>query len=267
MSHISFLKRIKITILKISNYIRRIVFIPLGFDVVKFLTGMFKVSIFFSDYKKYKNMANNNALSLLNIYPCLHDKSDNTPFDAHYLYHPAWAARKIAIKIPQEHIDFSSKLDFATVISAFIPVKYFDFRPAEIKLSGLSSSSADLTDLKEIPDNSILSMSCMHVIEHIGLGRYGDPVDPEGDKKAIQELLRVLAINGDLYFVTPVGQPKIKFNAHRIYSFEQIIKFFNSLKLLEFSLIDDNGSFISPANPELVKLQTYGCGCFHFQKL
>jgi hypothetical protein len=36
----------------------------------------------------------------------------------------------------------------------------------------------------------------MHVVEHIGLGRYGEPMDEQGDLKAIEELKRVLAPGG-----------------------------------------------------------------------
>lgn len=77
----------------------------------------------------------------------------------------------------------------------------------------------------------------MHVIEHIGLGRYGDPVDPDGDLKAIAELKSVLAKRGNLLFVAPSGQPKVMFNAHRIYSHNQIMEYFEDMKLEEFSLI------------------------------
>jgi hypothetical protein len=40
--------------------------------------------------------------------------------------------------------------------------------------------------------------------------------------------------------VTPVGKPKIIFNGHRVYSYEQIIQAFDEMKLVEFSLIPDN---------------------------
>jgi SAM-dependent methyltransferase len=118
-------------------------------------------------------------------------------------------------------------------------------------------------------DGAVKSLSCMHVIEHVGLGRYGDPLDFEGDLKAIQELVRVLKPGGHLLFVSPVGRPRLMFNAHRIYSFEEIISYFHVLELREFSLVPDNpskGSFIKNADPALVKEQAYGCGCLHFIK-
>ena len=199
------------------------------------------------------------------IYPCLKDKITKTPFDHHYIYHPAWAARVLAQTRPAYHVDISSILTFGTIVSAFVPVKFYDYRPADLKLNNLESGFADLKQLN-FSDNSIPSLSCMHTIEHIGLGRYGDEIDPQGDIKSISELKRVLQPGGDLLFVTPVGRSRIEFNAHRIYSYEQIIEYFSPLTLKEFSLIPDAGGIISNADPALVKDQDYGCGCFWFKK-
>src|SRR5688572_23774888 len=200
-----------------------------------------------------------------NMYPMLKDKSSNTPFDAHYTYHPAWAARILAKTKPEYHVDISSILSFSTIVSAFVPIHFYDYRPANLDLPNLTSGSADLKNLS-FADNSVPSLSCMHTIEHIGLGRYGDEIDPVGDIKSMQELKRVLRPGGDLLFVTPVGKPKIEFNAHRIYSFEQIVEYFSPLALKEFSLITDKGILINNADPAIVKDQHYGCGCFWFFK-
>lgn len=199
------------------------------------------------------------------LYPCLNDRLTTTPFDPHYTYHPAWAARVLSKTMPALHIDISSILNFSAVVSAFVPVKFYDYRPAHLQLNNFDS---DFADLKKLPfeDNSIESISCMHTIEHIGLGRYGDELDVRGDIKGIDELKRVTRSNGAILFVTPVGRPKIEYNAHRIYSFEQIISYFDGCELVEFSLIADTGRFITGADPGLVKDQKYGCGCFWFKK-
>jgi hypothetical protein len=162
-------------------------------------------------------------------YPCLKDKIVNTPFDQHYTYHPAWAARILAQTKPAYHVDISSILSFSTVVSAFVPVKFYDYRPANLNINNFESGFADLKQLS-FADNSIASLSCMHTIEHIGLGRYGDEIDPQGDIKSIDELKRVLQSGGNLLFVTPVGRSRIEFNAHRIYSYEQIIGYFSPLR-------------------------------------
>lgn len=206
------------------------------------------------------------STKLIDLQLCLGEKNKLQSFDAHYLYHPAWAARIIAHTKPDKHVDIASILNFSTLVSAFVPVDYYDYRPANLHLSNLSSGHCDLTRL-DFADESLASLSCMHTVEHIGLGRYGDPIDPSGDLKAIGELKRVVKPGGDLLFVVPVGRPKIKFNANRIYSYAAIIDYFSGFRLQDFSLILDNGQFINQADSDLVKDQVGGCGCFWFKKL
>ena len=206
--------------------------------------------------------------SIKNLNPQIKDKTIKTGFDRHYVYHTSWAARKVKEINPSKHIDISSSLYFCGIVSAFIPVDFYDYRPAELHLSNLSSKSGDLHSLP-FDSNSIESISCMHTIEHVGLGRYGDPIDPDGDIKAINELKRVVNVGGNIIFVTPVGQPKIEFNAHRIYSYEQIISLFSGFELKEFSLIPElekDGGIIINADKDLVEREEYGCGCFWFVK-
>lgn len=201
-------------------------------------------------------------------FPCLGEKTSATGFDRHYVYHTAWAARLLARNRPQRHIDFSSSLYFVAVVSAFLPVDHYDYRRPDLHLDSLSTGFADLTALP-FADNSCPSVSCMHVVEHIGLGRYGDALDPEGDTKAMRELARVVAPNGHLLFAVPVGRPRICFNAHRIYGYEQILAAFSALQLVEFRLIPDrpqDGGLIE-ATPRTVAAQEYGCGCYYFRKL
>jgi SAM-dependent methyltransferase len=218
------------------------------------------------DYILFKNKSNNRfSIKISDFYPQIKDKTIKTSFDHHYVYHTSWAARKVKDINPEYHVDISSSLYFSGIVSAFVPIKFYDYRPADLRLSNLKSEPADLTKLP-FADNSINSLSCLHTIEHIGLGRYGEKIDPNGDLKAVLELKRVLAQNGSLLFVTPVGKPRIQFNAHRIYSYEMIMEMFEGLKLIEFSLITDSGDFIENANSDIVKKQKYGCGCFWFKK-
>ena len=215
----------------------------------------------FNQLDTVKKLSNNWG----NKYPCLNDNTGTTPFDAHYIYHPAWAARIVKEINPEKHIDISSTLHFSTILSAFVKTEFYDYRPATLTLSNLKSSSVDLTNLF-FESNSVESISCMHTIEHIGLGRYGDLLDPEGDFKAIAELQRVTKKGGNLLLVVPLGTPKIQFNAHRVYSFELINNLFHDFDLNNFSLITDENHFIENADPALVTQQVYGCGCFWYIK-
>ena len=223
-----------------------------------------------ADYIRYKKKDNKHrfAMPLGDVYPCIKDKTITTSFDRHYVYHTSWATRIVKEINPKKHIDISSSLYFCGILSAFIPVDFYDYRPAKIELSDLTSKRGDLTELP-FASNSVPSISCMHTVEHIGLGRYGDPIDPEGDQKAIAELKRVTSNGGSVIFVVPIGKPRIAWNAHRIYSYEQIVSAFEGFKLKEFSFIpehEDRGGLIRNADPELIKKEDYGCGCFWFIK-
>jgi SAM-dependent methyltransferase len=228
---------------------------------------------FIKDFQRFKFLSQTSSqrflLSWSDLYPCLTDNTSTTGFDRHYIYHPAWAARVLAQTRPLLHVDISSTLFFCSLVSSFIPLVFYDYRPADLQLSNLSTKSADLLSLP-FDNESIGSLSCMHVVEHIGLGRYGDQLDAEGDLKAIAELKRVLAPDGDLLFVVPIGgTPKIMFNAHRIYSYSQIISYFHDLELIEFALIPDDehkGGLIRNAHQSMADACNYGCGCFWFKK-
>lgn len=228
-----------------------------------------KLNIFKNDFNKFTSSKpageDRFTLNWKQRAPYLNDNTTETPIDYHYIYHPAWAARIVKKINPVFHVDISSKLAFSTILSAFIPVKFFDYRPAKLSLNNFDSAKGDLLALP-FEDNYLHSISCMHTVEHIGLGRYGDAIDYNGDLKAIKELIRVTKSDGNIIFVTPVGIPKIIFNAHRVYSFEQIISYFVGCTLIEFSLVTDKGEFVTNSSPTLVANQQYGCGCFWFKK-
>ncbi len=229
-------------------------------------------ALILSDYFAFRKMsARNPRFTALwkDLYPQVREKTKTTSFDRHYVYHTAWAARKVREIHPSMHVDVASSLYFCTIISAFVPVRFYDYRPPLLELPNLEVLPGDLMKLP-FRDGEVSSLSCMHTVEHVGLGRYGDPIDPDGDLKAIQELKRVLAPGGSLLFVTPVGKPKVMFNAHRIYSFSQIMEYFSDLELKEFSLIpefSENGiGIITHATRAQADRENYGCGCFWFMK-
>jgi len=203
------------------------------------------------------------------FYPCLDEATQETGYDRHYVYHPAWAMRIVARLNPPLHVDISSTLHFCSMLSAVVPTAFYDYRPADLVLDNLTSSFADLTDLF-FADGSVSSLSCMHTVEHVGLGRYGDPLDYDGDRKAIAELKRVLAPGGSLLFVVPLGRESvICFNAHRIYDKDQVLDLFSDMELMDFTLIPESGKdggLVADPPDELLNRQFYACGCFWFKK-
>jgi len=237
--------------------VKRFVFRIKSYLLFPFIAGSF---VSFKTRDKQKRFKN----SFLDIFPCLFENIPYTRFDTHYVYHTAWAARKVKEIDAREHVDISSSLYFSGIVSAFKPVRFYDFRPANLNLSNLDSRQGDLLELP-LESNLINSLSCMHTVEHVGLGRYGDNIDPEGDLKAAKELSRVVSKGGSLLFVVPIGKPRIQFNAHRVYSYEMIVAMFPDFSIKEFSLIPDNAletGIIYNATKEMADKQIYGCGCF-----
>jgi SAM-dependent methyltransferase len=164
-------------------------------------------------------------------------------------------------------VDVGSRLDgFVAHVLPFCHLTYVDLRSLELEHSNFAYRQGSILDLT-FASGSINSLSCLHVIEHIGLGRYGDPVDPDGHIKAAAELLRVLAPGGRLLLGTPVGRERLCFDAHRVFSPETVVKMFSSARLVEFHLVPDDGTRIVRNAPfALASACNYGCGLFVFTR-
>ncbi len=241
----------------IMKYIRLIVEIkPLNFP---------KLLNFHSSYKKYKSLTNTGELSALDLYPCISDDTPTTPFDAHYFYQGVWAFNRIKESGVKDHVDVGSEIRWVGLLSAIANVTFIDIRTFKIDIKNLVVKKGSLLEMP-FESNSLDSLSCMHVAEHVGLGRYGDALDPDGTKKACKELTRILAIDGNLFFSLPVGKQKTCFNAHRIHSPQTIIDYFMGLKLIELSGVTDSGRFIENIDMDILENSNYACGLFRFKK-
>ena len=229
------------------------------------LIGIRYLPRFLKDWHNYSKMTATERLRFKDSHPCLTDSVRYTPFDPHYFYQAAWLARRLAESRPIRHIDVGSSVMTIGVLSAVVNTIFVDYRPLSTSLSNLGSISADVVFLP-FKTGSIESLSCLHVIEHIGLGRYGDPLDPQGSVKAAQELERVLTPGGMLYVSVPIGLERVCFNAHRVFPPERARELFQSLKLVEFALVDDGGHFRKNQELESAKGYNYGCGMFAFAK-
>jgi SAM-dependent methyltransferase len=193
--------------------------------------------------------------------------ADASAVPVHYFYQDIWAARIVHDCKVREHVDVGSRLDgFVAHIMTFCRVRYVDIRPLSIQLEGFKFHKGSVTQLP-FEDDSISSLSCLHVIEHIGLGRYGDEVNPDGYLVAAQELSRVLQPQGTLLIGTPVGRERLCFDGHRIFDPQTIVDAFSGLRLVDFSLIDDEGKgIINDASFTVARTCNYGCGLFRFEK-
>lgn len=234
-------------------------------DPFKMIRGPFRYADYLKDWVKYSKMEGAEPIEILNSYPCIHDKTKYTGFDSPYFYQDIWAFKRIYESKVDHHVDVGSRVDFVGFLTAITNVTFIDIRSLEAKLDRLECKKGDILSMP-YENNSLKSLSCLHVAEHIGLARYGDPLDPFGTKKAAKELSRVLAVDGNLYFSLPMGKPRLCFNAHRIHSTKQIIHYFQDLNLVELSGIDDKGIFKRNIDIDILEKSDYACGLFWFTK-
>lgn len=256
----------------VPKYIKRLIPRPVK-EFLKHGRSLFRGLFILKDYLLFKKQSKLTkrgfSLSFNDLWPCLSDKTSETDFERHYVYHLAWAARCVKAISPKRHVDIGSRLFFCTILSAFVPTDFYDYRPADITLSNLGSYKGDLTNLP-FKDNELSSVSCLHTLEHIGLGRYGDSINANGDLTAMKELSRVIAPGGSLLIALPMGKEmRIQFNAHRIYSYDVLVSYFSDFTLKSFAYIPEESkreAIIDNALPLDIKDDIMGCGCFWFIK-
>jgi SAM-dependent methyltransferase len=232
------------------------------------LRHLIQLPRFIYEYIKFKREATDWECKFTDLLPMLQDRTQVMGFDTHYVYHTGWAARILQETTPKEHVDISSSIMFCSIASAFVKIKHYDYRTPVLTLPGLECGSQDLLQLS-FADNSVDSLSCMHVIEHIGLGRYGDPINAKGDELAAGELTRVLAPGGQLLVVLPLAErARIRYNGHRIYNLKKVKELFPNLAMIEFSFLNDvrSNHFFRNASASDIIDSDYGCGCFLFKK-
>lgn len=210
---------------------------------------------YFCDLANFKRAGGHSKM--LDWYPCLYDRLPATGFDAQYLYQGAWAARKIHEARPVRHVDVGSDLGFVAQLAAFTEIEFIDIRPPAIGLKGFAVRNGSITALP-YTDGSVASISSMHVIEHIGLGRYGDTINAQGPRLACTEIARVLACGGRAYVSVPIGEPKVSFNSHFTFNALEFAGLFEGCTVEAFAYVDTDGSFHEAADYRAVKVKSVG---------
>jgi SAM-dependent methyltransferase len=223
------------------------------------------LAAYLSTWHAYRELPDAEPLKLRNAYPQLWDRLPSTPFDAHYFHQDVWAGRRVAEAGPARHVDVGSNVNLVGFLTAICPVTFVDIRPLEAHIPDLESVAGSVLAMP-FADRSLSSVSCLHVVEHIGLGRYGDPLDPHGSRKAAAELQRVVAPGGQLLFSGPVGAPRVCFNAHRVHDPVDVRSWFDELELESFAGVDDEGTFHEVLRPENLVGQRYACGMYRLRR-
>jgi len=224
---------------------------------------------YFRQSREFKSLGGR----ITHLYPILSDyEAQAGSASGHYFHQDLLVASFIHDTNPTRHIDVGSRVDgFVAHVAAFRPIEVLDIRPlTDIGHRNISFVQADLMNGSTAFPTAD-SISCLHAIEHFGLGRYGDPIDPNGYKKGFENLLRMVQPNGTLYISFPIGkQNEVHFNAHRVFHPLDIFSWSadKSIELKRFDYVDDKGDIHK--NVDLFKHDinvSYGCGIYSFTKL
>jgi len=191
------------------------------------------------------------------LLPCPGEEG-TMPIEPTYFYQDNWAFEIIVNAKPAHHVDIGSHNKFVSLLSKVVPTETVDVRPWPLAIPSLKFRLGSILALP-YPDGSLHSVSSLCVVEHIGLGRYGDPLDPQGTQKAIAELKRVLAPDADLYISVPVDdETRTYFNAHRAFSIAELEDMLRPLQIVSRAFIYGDEFGTTPKDG-------FGTACYHLR--
>jgi SAM-dependent methyltransferase len=206
------------------------------------------------------------------LFPILDERSKPAgSAHGHYFHQDLHVAQKIYQRQPRRHIDIGSRVDgFVAHLATFRLVEAIDVRPMTSTTANIRFLCADL--MSDLPDDLVSatdSLSCLHAIEHFGLGRYGDPLQYEGHLRGLDNLRRMLQPGGTLYLSTPIShRQRIEFNAHRVFRLPYLLNLLaDGFDLQSFAYVGDDGQLQTDADPHGSDGRNtfglrYGCGIF-----
>jgi hypothetical protein len=243
-----------------------------GFDPRKLFKSVYSLPRYFRDYFKFKKLYRGK----LELMPCLYDwYEEGGTTKSEYFWQDLLVARLVAEAKPEKHVDVGSRVDgFVTHVASFREIEVFDIRPITTQIPGIIFKQADLMNLSDSYGiNSYCdSLSCLHAIEHFGLGRYGDPIDVNGFENGFINMVNLLKPGGTFYLSTPIGKERVEFNANWVFDPVKIYKLaeMHSMRLQNMINIKQTGERRSfqPTESDLVALsnERYSLGIFHFIK-
>lgn len=209
------------------------------------------------------------------LYPCLDDRGSNAgSAKGHYFHQDLLVARRIFANAPRLHVDVGSRVDgFVAHVAAYREIEVLDVRPLSSNIPNVRSRQLDLMAPLEPSFLSYCdSLSCLHALEHFGLGRYGDAVDFEGHLKGLANLKKLVAKGGKFYLSVPIGPQRIEFNAHRVFSVATLLSLVPDFHIDAFSYVDDRGDLHENAmlTPDAIAANfgcKYGCGILELTKV
>ena len=237
-----------------------------GINLLKFKNLLYFAK-YFLDLIKYKRL--NGKINY--IFPVLgEDKKKSGRITNHYFYQDLLVASYIFKNKPTKHIDIGSRIDgFVANVASFRKIEVFDLRINKLNFKNIKFRTLNLNKINKKLYNYTDSISCLHTIEHFGLGRYGDKIDPDSYKKGFNNLIKMLKPNGLLYISFPISDKNATFfNLERRFNPKDILGWTKELVLLNFDYIDDKQRLNLNINLlNFKKNIVNGCGIYVFKKI
>jgi hypothetical protein len=226
---------------------------------------------FLRDLNRWKRQGG----SVSSVYPILSDWSTQAgDASGAYFHQDMLIARRIYEAQPRRHVDVGSRFDgFVAHVAVFREIHVVDIRPMQSPIRNVCFIQADLMQSADVLAASTDSLSCLHALEHFGLGRYGDPIDPSGHLKGFRSLIAILKPNATFYLSFPIGRPVVEFNAHRVFGCRDVLTWPGSelLQLERFDFVDDGGALHEDVAVDDIAGQCkdliHGCGIYTFTRL
>lgn len=242
-----------------------------GIDLLKLIRSIRSMPRYIRDLFRFRAAGYSGKLELV---PCLHDwNEEGGETNNEYFWQDLIVARKIFDAKPDRHVDIASRVDgFVAHVASFREIEVFDIRPITTKIPGVLFKQADLMESSASFTNYCDSLSCLHALEHFGLGRYGDPIDPKGYESGLRNMIDILCSGGIFYLSVPVGIERVEFNANRVFNPNTIVNIAQDigLTLHSFSLFTADSGLVEVDinNEELLAISKihYGLGIFSFIK-
>lgn len=205
--------------------------------------------------------------------PILYDYADSAGnLRGQYFHQDLLVASFVHAASPKRHVDIGSRVDgFVAHVAAYREVDVFDIRPmppsvhTNIRFVQVDMMKVD-TNVVGLSD----SVSCLHAIEHFGLGRYGDDIDPDGHKRGFANICKLVAPGGMLYMGVPISAAnQVQFNANRLFHPMDIFSWtpdIGDFDLVRFDYVDDHGDLHLNGDPASCPVRRDGCGIYSFRR-
>jgi hypothetical protein len=204
--------------------------------------------------------------SKIRLSPALLDFSARSgSADGHYFWQDLITARWIFEANPGKHFDVGSRIDgFIAHLLSFREVTVLDIREGSKEIPGLTTFVGDAQLDISGATGTFPSVSSLHSIEHFGLGRYGDQLDPQGHVKGLLNIARCVEVGGSFYVSFPLGDDVVEFNSQRLIHPNLITSSLSNFEVKSFVLIPWRGVPIFNTKIESINLDVHGqAGLFH----